>query len=65
MFGPVHYLVKQQRNIARNLLQSTDLQVQQISEQSGFGSDTVFCRNFKVEFGQSPREYRITLPSTQ
>jgi len=46
MFGPVHYLVKQQRNISRNLLQSTDVQVQQISEQSGFGSDTVVLPKF-------------------
>ncbi len=63
--SPIHYLVKQRLNIARNLLQSTDLQIQQIAEQSGFGSATVFCRNFKKEFSLSPREYRDTLPSTK
>lgn len=63
--GPIHYLTKQRLNIARNLLQSTDLQIQQISDQSGFGSATVFCRNFRKEFSQSPREFRGTLPSTR
>jgi len=42
-----------------------DLQIQKIAEQSGFGSATVFCRNFKKEYSQSPREYRDTLPSTK
>jgi len=59
--SPIQYLIKQRLNIARNLLQSTDLQIQQIAEQSGFGSATVFCRNFKKEFKQSPRQYRATL----
>jgi len=60
--SPIHYLVKQRLDIARKLLQSTDLQIQQIAEQSGFGSATVFCRNFKKEFSQSPRQYRDSLP---
>ncbi|MCG8669797.1 MAG: helix-turn-helix domain-containing protein [Pseudomonadales bacterium] len=61
--SPIQYLIKQRLNVARNLLQSTDLQIQQIAEQSGFGSATVFCRNFKKEYSQTPREFRDTLPS--
>ncbi|ARU54300.1 transcriptional regulator, AraC family protein [Oleiphilus messinensis] len=61
--NPIQYLMKQRLNIARSLLQSTDLQIQQIAEQSGFGSATVFCRNFKKEFSQTPSEYRESLPS--
>jgi len=57
--GPIRYLTKQRLNIARRMLQSTDLHIQQIAEQSGFESTTVFGRNFKLEYGLSPRELRI------
>jgi len=57
--GPIRYLAKQRLSIARRMLQSTDLQIQQIAEQSGFESTTVFGRNFKLEYGLSPRELRI------
>lgn len=62
---PIHYLSKHRLNIARRLLQSTDLQIQQIAEQAGFASSTVFCRNFKQTFAQTPREYRQSLPNTK
>jgi transcriptional regulator GlxA family with amidase domain len=60
---PIHYLTKQRLNIARRLLQSTDFQIQRIAEQSGFASATVFGRSFKQEFGQTPREFRQSLPN--
>lgn len=63
--SPIQYLNKQRLNVARNLLQSTDLQIQQIAEQSGFGSATVFCRHFKKAFSQTPREFRDTLPTAK
>ncbi len=62
--SPIHYLNKQRLNIARRLLQSTDLQIQLIAEQSGFASATVFGRNFKLEFGQTPRGFRDGLSNT-
>ena len=52
--SPILYLTKQRLNMARNLLRSTSLQVQEVAEQSGFCSTTVFCRNFKKEFSQTP-----------
>lgn len=58
---PIHYLSKHRLEIARRLLQSTDLQIQQVAEQAGFASATVFCRNFKQAFAQTPREYRQVL----
>ncbi len=57
-FSPISYLTKQRLELARNLLQSTTLQVQEIAEQSGFLSTTVFCRNFKKEFSLTPGQYR-------
>ena len=45
---PIQYLIRQRLNIAKGLLQSTDLQIQIIAEQSGFGSATVFCRQFAL-----------------
>jgi transcriptional regulator GlxA family with amidase domain len=63
--GPIQYLSKQRLNVARNLLQSTDLQVQRIAEQAGFGSATVFNRSFKKEFSQTPRGFRDSLPSAR
>ena len=62
---PIHYLGKHRLNIARRLLQSTDLQIQQIAEQAGFTSATVFCRNFKQAFAQTPRAFRQSLPNTR
>ena len=51
--------------IARRLLQSTDLQIQQVAEQAGFASATVFGRCFKRAFAQTPRAYRQSLPTTR
>lgn len=56
--GPIGYLNRHRLNIARRMLQSTDLQVQQIAEQTGFKSTTVFGRSFKQQHGVSPRELR-------
>ncbi|EAT13069.1 helix-turn-helix domain-containing protein [Bermanella marisrubri] len=55
---PIAYLLSYRLKIAKNLLKSTDYQVQQIAEQTGHASATVFCRNFKSMFGCSPKEYR-------
>lgn len=55
---PIQYLIKQRLAVARQLLQTTDLQIQQIAEQSGFQSATVFGRSFKQEFDLTPRAFR-------
>ncbi|TNF11366.1 MAG: helix-turn-helix domain-containing protein [Pseudomonadales bacterium] len=56
---------REQHKIARRLLQSTDLQIQQVAEQAGFASATVFGRCFKRAFAQTPRAYRQSLPTTR
>lgn len=60
--SPIQYLTRQRLNAGRRLLQSTDLQIQQIAEQCGFASSTVFCRNFKQAFKETPRECRRAIP---
>lgn len=62
---PIYYVNKYRVEVARRFLQSTDLQIQQVSEQDGFASSTVFCRRFKQAFAQTPREYRQSLPHTK
>ncbi|MFG0420352.1 helix-turn-helix domain-containing protein [Pseudomonas sp. zjy_8] len=44
---------------------STDLQIQQVAEQAGFASATVFGRCFKRAFAQTPRAYRQSLPTNR
>ena len=63
--NPIQYLTKKRLNAARDLLQSTDLQIQQVAERSGFGSSTLLSRNFKKEYSQTPRDYRKSLPLAQ
>ncbi len=62
---PIAYLNKHRLNFARQLLQSTNLQIQQIAEQSGFASSTVFSRNFKKAFAQTPGQYRASISGSK
>lgn len=62
---PIRFLTRHRLLIARRLLQSTDLQIQQIAEQAGFASSTVLCRNFSNVYSQTPKEYRKSLPSSK
>lgn len=57
--SPIQYLIRQRLEVARKLLQSTDLQIQLIAEQAGFGSATVFCRSFRQAFSSTPKSYRL------
>lgn len=43
---------------AKNLLQTTDLPIEQVSAQLGFCSCTYFRKQFKAHFGITPREMR-------
>lgn len=40
------------------LLKSTDLSIQQISEELNFVNPSFFCKYFKSRTGMSPKEYR-------
>jgi transcriptional regulator GlxA family with amidase domain len=62
---PIRYLTRHRLLIARRLLQSTDLQIQQIAEQTGFASSTVFGRTFSKVYSQTPSEYRNSLRNSK
>lgn len=44
---------------AKRLLKSTDMPVQQISDELNFPSQSFFGKSFKREVGTSPRQYRM------
>lgn len=45
-------------NNASQLLRSTDLSIQEISQRCGFSSSNYFGDSFRAAYGKSPREYR-------
>ena len=55
---PQQYLVERRMQHARQLLADGELQVQQIAEQSGYGSLASFSDRFRRHFGISPRHFR-------
>jgi AraC-like DNA-binding protein len=55
------WLREQRLQRARELLQDKTLSIQEIAEQVGFTSQAQLSRMFKLRFGQSPREYRISV----
>jgi len=52
------YLRRARFDQAKTLLSSSDLNVTEISQRTGFGSVAAFSRSFKRELGVSPSEYR-------
>jgi len=52
---------------ARNLLEETDLTVEEIANKIGFDSRDGFSNAFKKEFKRSPRHWRknLSIPSQQ
>ena len=53
------YLRNYRLNRAMALLRTTKGSIAGIAEEAGFGSPQAFCRTFKNEIGQSPRQYRL------
>lgn len=51
-------LIGERIKIAKMLLRSTPLSVEEISKESGFGDRASFCTTFKKTVGISPSEYR-------
>jgi two-component system, response regulator YesN len=52
------YLLNLRLAAARDLLESTDLPVRTVAEQTGFGSKQTIIRAFKKEYGCTPGAYR-------
>jgi AraC family transcriptional regulator, transcriptional activator FtrA len=61
---PLQWLLTQRVIYARNLLESTDLPVEQISERSGLGSAANLRRRFSVQLGVTPTQYRRAFHTT-
>lgn len=56
---PYNYLLAQKINIAKQLLLTTNLNLQEISNRLAFSDPHYFSRIFKKKVGTSPKEFRI------
>ena len=59
--SPTEYIIKTRMSFARELLESTDLSVKEISLLVGYSDPHFFSRLFKSYVGKSPRDYRNNL----
>lgn len=57
---PMHYLNKLRLNAAISYLANTEMRIKQIAEATGFNSIHYFSRLFKLKYGISPQQWRIT-----
>ena len=56
---PKRYLIGQRMQLARSLLNSTTLSIQEISQRCGYKTPFAFSKEFRKQFGISPRSFRI------
>lgn len=59
------YRLNMRLDIARELLEDTDLTIEEIAYKTGFGSRDSFSRCFRQKFQQSPREWRKDRPAPE
>ncbi len=57
-YSPKQYIQLNRLSYAKELLETTDLQVSQIAYKCGFGDTNNFIRSFKGWFNQAPNRYR-------
>lgn len=58
--SPLDWLLRQRVGLARELLETSDLPVEQIAARCGFGTAAGMRRHFIAAIGVSPRSYRAT-----
>ena len=56
--SPQDYIIKNKLEIARELIVETNIDLQSVCTNSGFGNYSHFCRIFTKNFGCSPTEFR-------
>jgi len=57
----VEYLMDCKLNTAKNLLLlNTDMKIDDLCNTIGYSSPQYFIRKFKIKFGSTPSEYRLT-----
>ena len=61
---PGKWLLKKRLELARSLMLSTNLTVQEICYDCGFESDSHFVRSFKNQFGNTPNQWRLARSGT-
>ena len=59
--SPINYLIQLRIKEAKELLSTTNYSISQISESSGFSSQSYFSQVFKKETGMMQNEYRKTV----
>lgn len=58
--SPGQWLTQQRVDLARHLLESSDLPVTRVAERVGFGTDTTLRQHLHAAIGVSPGAYRRT-----
>nr|WP_313885945.1 helix-turn-helix domain-containing protein [Fodinicola feengrottensis] len=62
---PGHWLTTQRIERARQLLETSDLAVDQVADQTGFGAASSFRLHFRTALGVSPMAYRRRFLTTR
>ena len=55
---PAHYIKCRKMDIAKRLLENSDLNISEVMEKVGFDDISYFSKQFKIFYAMSPREYR-------
>ncbi len=53
------WMLNQRLKLSQQLLESSDYPIAKVAELSGFGSESVYRKNFKIAFHISPSQWRI------
>lgn len=56
--SPINWLKQERLNVASELLESTDLNIDQVAHEAGFTAPEIFRMHFKKRFHTSPSQYR-------
>ncbi|MFC5182984.1 GlxA family transcriptional regulator [Actinomadura harenae] len=62
--SPGQWLAGQRLDLARKLLEATDLPVDAVARRAGFGTGTALRQRFRTSLGVSPQAYRRTFRPT-
>jgi transcriptional regulator GlxA family with amidase domain len=62
--SPGQWLTPQRVERARGLLEATDLSIDQVAREAGFGTATSLRRHIQAALGVSPTMYRRTFRAT-
>jgi transcriptional regulator GlxA family with amidase domain len=62
--SPGQWLIRQRVDLARHLLEATDLSIDHVADRAGFGTATSLRQNLQATIGISPSAYRHTFQPT-